>query len=88
MVLLPLSAEPLHLRKRPKLTLDQMKAISDMSSHRCCACRDGDVEPADCHADHIIPRSRGGADIEINLQLLCGPCNMKKHAREGWVNFL
>jgi tetratricopeptide (TPR) repeat protein len=30
--------------------------------------------------DHIIPFSRGGADTERNIQLLCGDCNRKKSA--------
>ena len=28
--------------------------------------------------DHINPRSKGGADVDSNLQLLCPPCNRKK----------
>ena len=31
--------------------------------------------------DHIVPRSRGGADNEHNLQLLCGACNSVKGDR-------
>lgn len=33
------------------------------------------------HCDHIIAYSRGGRTTWINLQLLCGPCNLAKRAR-------
>lgn len=31
--------------------------------------------------DHVIPRSRGGADTARNLQILCRRCNLKKSDR-------
>ena len=31
--------------------------------------------------DHITPRSKGGQDIDRNIQLLCGPCNRIKGNR-------
>ena len=31
--------------------------------------------------DHVIPRKKGGQDIERNLQLLCGNCNSIKNKR-------
>lgn len=32
--------------------------------------------------DHITPLSRGGTNWPHNLQLLCMPCNRKKHAKD------
>jgi hypothetical protein len=31
--------------------------------------------------DHVIPRSRGGADDMSNLAAACTPCNLKKSSR-------
>ena len=33
------------------------------------------------HTDHIIARSKGGPDVDANLQLLCASCNTIKSAR-------
>lgn len=35
----------------------------------------------DFEVDHIIPKSKGGADTDENLQLLCGHCNKVKGNR-------
>jgi hypothetical protein len=95
-VKLPLSEDSHHDRKRPKLTSDQMKAIDVV---RCPGClrqqstHEEETDPrhyfqGEFHVDHIIPRARGGADVEENLQLLCPQCNSRKGARVGWVNLL
>lgn len=34
------------------------------------------------HVDHIVAISKGGTNFRSNLQLLCRPCNMKKHAKD------
>ena len=31
--------------------------------------------------DHVVPRSKGGADVDDNLQLLCPTCNRRKGSR-------
>jgi len=35
--------------------------------------------------DHIVPISRGGGNGRDNIQLLCVPCNSKKHALDNAV---
>lgn len=44
---------------------------------RCFGC-DYEFPFRNLTVDHIVPRSKGGTDHFINLQLLCGACNSQK----------
>jgi 5-methylcytosine-specific restriction endonuclease McrA len=33
------------------------------------------------HVDHMVPLALGGSNDRRNIQLLCEPCNLKKHAK-------
>jgi 5-methylcytosine-specific restriction endonuclease McrA len=37
------------------------------------------------HLDHIIPLSRGGKNVDGNVQLLCKTCNLRKNAKDPIV---
>lgn len=37
------------------------------------------------HVDHITPLAKGGRHEAANVQLLCGPCNLRKSARDPIV---
>ena len=49
---------------------------------RCANCGDR-LRKRLLEVDHIIPRSKGGADTDDNLQLLCGWCNRTKGPRSN-----
>lgn len=34
------------------------------------------------HADHIVALARGGSNDRSNIQVLCQPCNNRKHAKD------
>ena len=85
-VLVTAADEIQHLRKAPNRTDLQGKRTKDgvlkPILHRrqggtCPGC-DRKVEPDLMDLDHIIARSRGGQDIDDNLQLLCRRCNVWK----------
>lgn len=41
----------------------------------------------DLHCDHVVPRARGGLDVDTNLTTACRPCNLSKAAKllEEWL---
>jgi 5-methylcytosine-specific restriction endonuclease McrA len=49
----------------------------------CCKNTLGDAY----HLDHIMPLSRGGANVDENVQLLRQECNLNKHAKHP-VDFM
>ncbi len=51
------------------------------SEYVCAGCGKRSPYRALFHIDHVYPRSRGGKTTEVNLQLLCRPCNLAKGDR-------
>lgn len=45
---------------------------------RCAHCGARASDGVVLHVDHIRPLARGGSDELVNLQALCGPCNLGK----------
>lgn len=50
---------------------------------KCCACGRGSQQNVILHVDHIVPRSKGGADTLDNYQTLCSECNAGKSNRDS-----
>lgn len=46
---------------------------------KCVYCR-SDLRSV-FHMDHIVAIASGGANVDSNIQLLCPPCNRKKHVK-------
>jgi 5-methylcytosine-specific restriction endonuclease McrA len=47
---------------------------------KCAACRKS--LKLGCHLDHIVALSKGGKNIDINIQLLCPSCNSSKNNKD------
>jgi 5-methylcytosine-specific restriction endonuclease McrA len=57
-------------------TAEDIQRIYKAQGGRCVCCKTkvGDKY----HVDHIQPLSKGGSNWPANLQILCGPCNIRK----------
>lgn len=53
----------------------QLEALIKKYGQSCLACGRADQ----LSVDHVIPKAKGGGGSLANLQLLCLPCNMRKH---------
>lgn len=74
-------------RKRQAIPQDIKIAVAARDQGRCrCTAYPCHGHTSRCnstrnlHYDHVIPWSGGGLDTVQNLQLLCGPCNLRKGA--------
>ena len=47
----------------------------------CCGAQGGPHGESELHPDHVVPRSRDGADTPDNLRTLCRLCHQARHAR-------
>lgn len=74
------SARKRTAQKKVRLPRGTVKRIGEHQKWRCITCR-CDISQG-FHLDHITPLARGGKHAPYNLQLLCGPCNLRKSDKD------
>lgn len=63
-----------------KLSTDLPKKLFELQRGRCACCK-SDLKKTKYHLDHKMPLSKGGANDDPNIQLLCPTCNSEKGAK-------
>lgn len=58
-----------------KLSVNIVEKLKIKQSNQCAICLNDLIK---YHIDHVIPISKGGLNIDSNVQLTCIPCNLKK----------
>jgi hypothetical protein len=74
----------LHLaryERSPGLTVRLTRRNLMLRDHYQCQYCGARPSPRDLNLDHVLPRSRGGADTWENLVVSCRSCNLKKGRR-------
>jgi hypothetical protein len=84
------SPDPEHLAsvmKRAKAKVPVMPALRfrvlARDGWKCVSCGKSAEDDVVLHVDHILPRSKGGADEFDNYQTLCHTCNLGKGDRDS-----
>lgn len=80
--LLTLHKRAYKARKRSaegRFTPQDIEQLKKMQRNKCACCSGKLIE---FHIDHRTPLSRGGTNDPTNLQLLCPPCNLRKHDKD------
>lgn len=68
------------MEKRRPLSPDVREFVYHRDGGLCFYC-ETEVSPFRAQVDHVVPISKGGPNEVANLALSCGPCNIKKGAR-------
>lgn len=61
-------------------TKDDIKEICKLQRNKCAICRVSIKKKYE--VDHIVALSKGGTNFRQNIQLLCKPCNRRKHNKD------
>jgi hypothetical protein len=65
-------------RELEDFTAEQKKQIFERDGYRCVRCGRGPSDGVEIHADHIMPKDKGGKAIIENGQTLCAQHNFQK----------
>ena len=65
-------------RKLEDFTSEQKKQIFERDDYRCVQCGRRQDEGYELHADHRVPKEKGGKALVDNGQTLCSVCNFRK----------
>jgi len=60
------------------ITIAGVSAILLKQNGVCAYCGEGLIQGVNLNVDHVIPKSRGGGNLDSNIQLLCAGCNATK----------
>ncbi len=70
----------------PHHTADDIKELKVIQKNRCSYC--GTDISQKYHVDHIVPLSRGGSNKKDNIALTCPRCNLSKHDKLLWTEWM
>ena len=65
----------------PRHRADIVAVLARRDGAGCRGCGHIPDDVTDLEVDHVMPRALCGPHVMSNLQLLCGPCNRRKHAK-------
>lgn len=65
-------------RELEDFTPEQKRQIFERDNYRCAQCGRRQDEGYELHADHRVPKDKGGKAMVDNGQTLCSVCNFKK----------
>jgi 5-methylcytosine-specific restriction endonuclease McrA len=67
-------------RTKGKLSADIFEKLFKLQKGKCACC--GKKLGKDFHLDHIVPLSKGGLNVDSNVQLLTAFCNVSKKDKD------
>lgn len=67
-----------HKRELEDFTTEQKSQIFERDGYKCVVCGLGKKDGIEIHADHIVPKDRGGKATVENGQTLCSIHNFRK----------